>query len=253
MKSSQGSHDSRDGRGISCQWSNKKERKMRLGSWSSTQEAPKHPSDTVNVEQDRSKLNSDRTFRVMYCNAGSILNKIDELSSFALEHKPDLIAICETWGNENLRDCFFSIPDFEIVCRNDRKDTTSGIGGGLLIYAKDDMVGNVSKYESVVLDNFVQTSAVKVSLVGAAEVILVLLYRPHHIYKETVIQQNLTEENNEKLCDILQLIPKPYVMVGDLNYSNINWETMTSDAVGVPFLESVQDNFLSQHINFIDS
>ena len=113
---------------------------------------------------------------------------------------------------------------FENVCRNDRKDTTSGIGGGLLIYAKDDMVGNVSKYESVVVDNFVQTSAVKVSLVGAAEVILVLLYRPHHIYKETVIQQNLTEENNEKLCDILQLIPKPYVMVGDLNYSNINWK-----------------------------
>ena len=87
------------------------------------------------TEQTVPGLNSSRTFRVLYNNAGSLLNKLDELSSSVFEQKPDFIAICETWSNEDLSDCFFDIPGFEIVSRKDRKDTTGGVGGGLLIYA----------------------------------------------------------------------------------------------------------------------
>ena len=192
----------------------------------------------------------DGTFRVLYSNVGSILNKINELSAYAFELKPDLITICETWGNQELNDAFFTIPGYEVICRNDRTDTTGGIGGGLMIYARNDMVGNVSELKSAELDSYAQASAIKVRAEGN-EITLVLLYRPHHIYQDKVTQTDLTTVNNEKLCQLLHNLPKPYVIVGDLNYSNIDWETMsTTDSRCKAFIQAVQDNFVSQHINF---
>lgn len=44
--------------------------------------------------------------------------------------------------------------------------------------------------------------------------------------------------------------PSSYVIIGDLNYSNIDWQMMSSDSGSYAFLKSMQDNFLSQHINF---
>ena len=149
-----------------------------------------------------------------------------------------------------MNNAFFSIPGYEVISRNDRKDTTDGVGGGLLIYARNDMTGRVSEYTTSELDSFTQTSAIKVRLQGNSEVTLVLLYRPHHIYKDKKPQLDLTTDNNEKLCQLLHLIPKPYVIVGDLNYSNIDWERMSSDAASKKFLTAVQDDFLSQHIEF---
>ena len=201
-------------------------------------------------DQAEPGLDVNNIFRVLYTNACSILNKLDELSSFVLENKPDFIAICETWGYGELSDCFFNIPGYEIVSRNDREDTTYGIGGGLLIYVRDELVGNVTEYTSEVLDNFIQSSAVRVRLESKYEVMLVLLYRPHHIYRDTVIQPELTIENNAKLCDLLHDIPKPYVIMGDLNYSNIDWQMMSSASGSSEFFQSAQDNFLSQHIGF---
>ena len=76
------------------------------------------------------------------------MNKVDELSSHAFDLKPDFIAICESWGPSNLNNAFFNIPGYEIICRNDRKDTTGGIGGRLIIYVRNEMVGNVTEYTS---------------------------------------------------------------------------------------------------------
>ena len=39
-----------------------------------------------------------------YCNALSLLNKLDELSAIVFDCKPDFIAVFETWGNESLTD-----------------------------------------------------------------------------------------------------------------------------------------------------
>ena len=134
-----------------------------------------------------------KTFRVLYSNVQSIVNKLDELSSFAFVNKPDFIAICESWGNADLTDSFFSIPGFELVGRDDRKDTTEGIGGGLLLYAKNDIVGRVTELRNDMIDKFTQACAVKINLEGSSDITLVLLYRPHHIYKDTVIQNHDTK------------------------------------------------------------
>ena len=77
------------------------------------------------------------------------------------------------------------------------------------------------------------------------------MYRPHQLYKDTVPQPDLTASNNEQLNQLLHLLPKPYVIVGDINYSSIDWDTMTSsDAIGGAFLDAAQDSFCSQHVEF---
>ena len=191
-----------------------------------------------------------KTFCVLYCNAYSLLNKLDELTSFAFDCKPDFIAVCETWGNDSLTDSFFSIPGYELCTRRDRNDTTEGIDGGLIIYAKKYLADNVTEVISDKLDRFEQVSAIRIGLDGQPEITLVLLYRPHHIYDNKVVDVSRTNENNSLLCEILHHIPKPYVIVGDLNYSNIDWETLSSSGGSENFMTAANDNFLSQHINF---
>ena len=42
---------------------------------------------------------------------------------------------------------------------------------------------------------------------------IALVCRPHNLYDNTDVK-----ENNEKLCKILRLLPKPFKIVGDFNY-----------------------------------
>ena len=58
-------------------------------------------------------------------------------------------------------------------------------------------------------------------------------------------------ENNKTLCDILKLVPKPYLVVGYFNYSDINWDTNTATLKSKEFLNAVNDLFLTQHVNFL--
>ena len=38
-------------------------------------------------------------------------------------------------------------------------------------------------------------------------------------------------------------------MVGDFNYSNINWQTLEGDRAGELFMDSISDCFLTQVVN----
>ena len=76
----------------------------------------------------------------MYTNAQSIVNKIDELRSFAVDLKPDIILINESWTNKDISNAYLSIQGYQLSARKDRTDTTAGRGGGLLIYNRCGMV-----------------------------------------------------------------------------------------------------------------
>ena len=74
---------------------------------------------------------------------------------------------------------------------------------------------------------------------------LILVYRPHKLYDGTRVTLN-----NAKLNDVLRKAPNPVVVVGYFNYSDIDWEVLGSDSHSKPFLETVQDCFLHQHVSF---
>jgi hypothetical protein len=66
-----------------------------------------------------------------------ILNRVHTTSS--AESKPDLILVTESWCNINVTNAYLKVPGYELQpdLRIDRSDTANGIGGGLLVYAKE--------------------------------------------------------------------------------------------------------------------
>ena len=58
-----------------------------------------------------------------------------------MDLKPDMILLCETWCNNNTNIASLSINGYEIVTdlRRDRCDTANGIGGGLIVYVREDL------------------------------------------------------------------------------------------------------------------
>ena len=130
------------------------------------------------------------------------------------------------------------------------EDTANGIGGGLLIYAKINIVGGVSVFSTPELESYNQCCAIRIPLEGKSTIVVVIVYRPHSVYKDTIAQQEETTHNNNQLCLLLSKIPHPCIIVGDFNYSQISWDVMSYNSSCKEFVNAVQDNFLSQHIDF---
>ena len=186
----------------------------------------------------------------MYFNARSVIKKLDELAGAACVLNPDFILINESWGNGSLSDSFFSIPNFELILRKDRTDTSNGFGGGLLLYVKQEIVGNVSEFTLPEMVEFNQCCGIRVSFSGKKSLLMLLVYRPHHVYKQTLVDPEQTLHNNQQLCEMIKKISKPCVVFGDFNYSQIDWETMNYDASCEYFMDTVQNGLFKQHVNF---
>lgn len=158
---------------------------------------------------------------------------------------PDFILINESWSNSAYSDVFFKIDGFNLVCRYDRSDTNQGVGGGLLLWCRDKL--SVAENKSPEFESFNQCCSVKVPLAGGSSIALVLVYRPHNLYNSPVTEK----ANNEKLCSVLENTRGSTVYIGDFNYSDIDWTHFhAAKPCSRDFLNTVQDCFLTQHIDF---
>ena len=150
---------------------------------------------------DNFVIHSGRNLKILYFNAQSLVNKVNELNCTVVDLDPDLICVCESWTRNDISNAHLNVLNFDLVSRIDRKDTNRGIGGGLLIYAKNGL--NVSVLKEEYLDEFNQCSAINVKN-GKNSFYLCLVYRPHNLYDD-----NSVRENNQKLCNVLKMLPKP--------------------------------------------
>ena len=84
----------------------------------------------------------NRCLKIIYFNARSIGNKLDELQALANERDPDFILITESWCNDKTSNGMLNIEGYNVEpeLRIDRVDTANGIGGGLLVYSKKGIV-----------------------------------------------------------------------------------------------------------------
>jgi len=127
----------------------------------------------------------------------------------------------------------------------DRSDTKSGVGGGLLIYAKK----GLNVFESFItpdIQQFNQYVSVKIPMKNKQSLSIVLVYRPHKLYND-----NSVTENNDLLCNMLRSVKKPAVFLGDFNFKDIDWNNMTAqNAQSKNFVDAVQDSFCNQYVDF---
>ncbi len=83
----------------------------------------------------------NKAITLLYANAQSINSKIDELKVISQDLDPDIILLTETWCNSTIENAALTIENYKLETdlRKDRCDTANGIGGGLLVYAKQDI------------------------------------------------------------------------------------------------------------------
>lgn len=97
---------------------------------------------------------SKEALRVIYFNARSIISKIEHLEILINDHNPDLILITESWCNENISNSMLNIDGYclDTELRHDRRDTVNGIGGGLLVFYRNELNVKAEKIDN----NFIQ-------------------------------------------------------------------------------------------------
>lgn len=143
----------------------------------------------------------------------------------------------ESWCNNNITNNVLNINGYNLISdlRQDRNDTNNGIGGGLLVYARNGLVILSSdKYNdfnqflcfNVILDN--------------VKLHVILVYRP----------PSSNRDNLTKLCDIVSNAPSNTVIIGDFNLPSINWNDLTCDNFSNEFMTTCIDNNFTQYVNF---
>ena len=165
-----------------------------------------------------------------------------------LDLKPDVGCITESWTKDEHTKAFLRIDGFRLVCREDRRDTTAGCGGGLLIWVREDIAAPESKRPEYTAFN--QCCAVKLPIKGGKTIELVLVYRPHKLYHGDANIAASVKDNNAKLATLFKCVQKPSVMLGDFNCSDVDWEVSHSGSNGRFLLEAAEGNFFTQHVDF---
>jgi hypothetical protein len=175
--------------------------------------------------------------KILYLNAQSILSKLNDLDATTCDTKPDIVLVSESWCNSSILNSGLNLAGYDLNndLRTDRSDTTNGIGGGLLVYARKGLVilpsdKNNDFNQFLCFD--VMTDNVKLHVI--------LVYRPPSSKKA----------NLDKLCDIISTAPSNSFIIGDFNLPSINWNNLTCDNFSNDFMNACLDSNFSQYVDF---
>jgi hypothetical protein len=184
------------------------------------------------------KIAQENFFNCILYNCRSVRNKIEELFSNIKLHNFSCICLTETWCS----DLTFSNDELSMggkyqVFTTHRINPKNKRGGGvaiLLSYAINaKIILSSSIYQCEILILEIQINSGKI-------IRLCDIYRP----------PNTSLENSKKILKYLNnFITTNFIMVGDLNYSTIDWFKLTSiDNIGENFLEFIYQNNFKQFV-----
>ena len=122
--------------------------------------------------------------------------------------------------------------------RVDRTDTRGGIGGGLLVYVRKDVIVRPVIDE---ICNFNQYCKFDVLREGSNQPLNVTL-----VYRSP----NSNADNTLELAKIITSSKKNTLIIGDINLPSTDFSVGTSNAKGRPILEAVADKFLENLVDF---
>lgn len=181
-----------------------------------------------------------KTLNIVYLNARSLLNKINDLNVLINDKSPDIILITETWANESITNAMLNVPGYciEPDLRIDRSDTLNGIGGGLIVYTRDGLIIKPVEVENE-FNMFVRFQVVSGNK-DDRDLQLTLVYRPPRI----------NHNNNTELYKLFENCSDNDIFIGDFNFPKVNWADLTSDRASEPFLDCTIDNGFAQLVDF---
>ena len=129
--------------------------------------------------------------------------------------------------------------NYELIpeLRCDRSDTTNGIGGGLLVYIKE----GLDVFTKPDKSSFNQYCIFEL-MNGDEKIVFYVIYR----------SPNSTPDNTYKLCDLINNAPAHgfNIFIGDFNLPDIDWTNNCAGRKSCYFLDTVNENFYSQLVDF---
>ena len=171
---------------------------------------------------------------LLYTNAQSLVNKVNELRIITAINNPDIIIITETWTNDSISNDFLGINGYELIERKDRNDTLMGRGGGICVYVRKCMYAWKEECQTL----FNQCGMIGMKRDNRDLHILAVYRSP-----------NSTKTNDDNLCAFIEKMTGSFLIVGDFNFPDIKWRNGSSGAKGRRFLETIEDKFMTQHVD----
>lgn len=178
----------------------------------------------------------------MYTNADTLTNKIQELTLLLAVHKIDIAIVTEIKPKNRSTEtttCELTIQGYDLFSNLEND------GRGIAIYITNALSSQVHQLQ--INTNFKENIWLSVHLKGQDSLTLGVIYR----------SPSSSHENNTDLVSMLKEIcntnPSHLLITGDFNYPDMNWElgtqTVKSDNNLQAFLDTLQDNYLNQHVS----
>ena len=171
--------------------------------------------------------------RIVFTNAQSIVNKINEVRATIATLEPDIFAVTEAWTNSEIGNDLLNIQGYELAARRDRNDTDRGRGGGILVYAKKSINLVVEEDKP----DFNQCVSINMKFVEE-NVKLHIIYR----------SPNSSRDNDDALVKWVKEMRGQNVMIGDFNFPDIDWSAGSAGAKGREFYDATVEMFMQQHV-----
>ena len=209
-------------------------------------------NDNVNGSNVQS-CQSYADIKFLFTNADCLNNKISELKALVSQEQPDVLAVCETWMQDDPLNTWFypseclQLNGFNLY----RYDNAGTIRGGILLYIKCQLDGGICKE----VNNFAKifgesawhwvTIPTKGSMVQE-KLLFGCVYR----------KGGCSAENNANLLSVLEKACTSNDLIticGDFNFPGLNWGNASVN-IGKPslieetFEDKIDDLFLTQYV-----
>ena len=169
-------------------------------------------------------------------NARSMTNKTDELKLILDKHKIGIACITETWLKKNntiYNDFFFNNQFQPLFAHREKRK-----GGGCAI-----LISNCLTFRCIFQGSKFQCELICVKLLIAQPILIICIYRP----------PDCTVKNTRKILKYIYNLlgnTKRYIILGDFNSPNINWNMLAaSDQIGKVLLEFINQTNAIQSVN----
>ena len=153
--------------------------------------------------------------KILSANCRSLTSNVDALRAYTASYNPDIVALCETWLDETVKDIDIFLPNYYVI-RRDRNRR----GGGVLLYLRDNICTS-SIYSHPTLELLTAELTLK-----QGPLLLGLYYRPPSA------SQSLTD-----LETFLQSLPPPKlksaVLLGDFNIDLLASTSLSHDIASI--------------------
>ena len=190
---------------------------------------------------DENSGNKKKILKILYTNADTLHNKIQELKLLleTLESTPQIIAITEIKAKKRI-DIYlseFNIPGYTVYSNNLEENNR-----GILIYVDTKLQSCIQSF-NIIFDEYLSIT-IKGNNINNLTILTV--YR----------SPNSNCENDSHLKNLLDTLysstKENIITIGDFNLSEINWNDYTSNTnsyASNQLLKAIRDNLLIQHID----